>query len=116
MVFGGDRRRIENRIIVVAVVPVSTSMADPWVYAGTNQKISRRSIHYYEEASPMMNTLKQWLDRNTAYGLGAIAVLHGIAWAVQHSAWSAIPMALIAIALLVITSRSLDLGFFACDA
>lgn len=59
----------------------------------------------------MMNSLKQWFDRNTAYGLLGLLVLHGVAWLTQHTAWTAIPFSIIVITTLVISCRSLVWGF-----
>jgi hypothetical protein len=59
----------------------------------------------------MMNALKQWFDRNTAYGLLGLLALHGVAWLTQHTAWTTIPFTLVVLATVVITCRSLVWGF-----
>lgn len=58
----------------------------------------------------MLSTLKQWFDRNTLFGLLGLLALHAVAWFVQHAVWSAVPMTLLAVALIVVTSRSLVWG------
>ncbi len=59
----------------------------------------------------MTHALKQWFDRNTAYSLLGLLVLHGVAWLTQHTAWTAIPFAIIVIATLIVSCKSLTWGF-----
>ncbi len=58
----------------------------------------------------MIPALKQFFDRNTLYALGGLLAVHVAAWITQHTVWSAIPFAIIVIAALVITKRSLVWG------
>ncbi|MEK7632311.1 MAG: O-antigen ligase family protein [Patescibacteria group bacterium] len=58
----------------------------------------------------MIPVLKQFFDRNTAYGIGALLVVHAAAWLTQHTVWSAVPFTVIVIAALIITKRSLVWG------
>ncbi len=58
----------------------------------------------------MIPVLKQFFDRNTLYGIGALLAVHITAWFTQHTVWSAIPFAIIVIGALIITKRSLVWG------
>lgn len=58
----------------------------------------------------MIPVLKQFFDRNTLYGIGALIVIHAAAWFTQHTVWSAIPFAVIVIGALIVTKRSLVWG------
>lgn len=58
----------------------------------------------------MPNVLKQFFDRNTLFGLAGLFVLHGVAWATQHTAWSILPWLIIVVAAFMITQRSLVWG------
>lgn len=58
----------------------------------------------------MIPVLKQFYDRNTAYGLLGLLIVHVAAWGVQHTVWSVIPFLVIVIATLSITKRSLVWG------
>ena len=58
----------------------------------------------------MIPVLKQFFDRNTLFGIGGLLALHAVAWLTQHTAWSAIPFAIIVIGVLIVTKRSLVWG------
>ncbi len=55
--------------------------------------------------------LKQFYDRNTLYGMGALLAVHAAAWFTQHTVWSAIPFAILVIGVCIVTKRSLVWGF-----
>ncbi len=59
----------------------------------------------------MMDTLKQWFDRNTIYGLLGLLALHGAAWITQHTVWTVLPFTVVVLAAIIVSCRSLVWGF-----
>lgn len=58
----------------------------------------------------MLPILKQFFDRNTWYGIAGLFAVHAASWLTQHTVWSVIPFAVIGIAALIVTKRSLVWG------
>lgn len=58
----------------------------------------------------MPTLLKQFFDKNTLFGLGAILLVHLAAFATQHTSWSILPWIIIVLATFIVTQRSLVWG------